>query len=102
MNGTYESFLTKDRRWRLLCVKYIPALNRFTMLNLFSISIADFLHRKIIGTQKCCVSQDTSFCSLNNYDFHLGIIGSSLDTIAQYNQSSGEIRIFLFRLSIRK
>ena len=47
------------------------------------ISVSENFYEKFIVTQDYCVSNHSSFCSVEMFKFHLVLIGSSLDQILQ-------------------
>ena len=65
-----------------ICQAYPTFYSFYNAKSLF-ISVSENFYEKIIVTQGYCVSNHSSFCPVENYKFHLVLIGSLLDQILQ-------------------
>ena len=65
-----------------MCQAYTIIYSDYNAESLF-ISVSEKFYEKFIVTQDYCVSNHSSFCSVEMFKFHLVLIGSSLDQLLQ-------------------
>ena len=65
-----------------MCQAYPTFYSDYNAKSLF-ISVSENFYEKFIVTQDYCVSNHSSFCPVENYKYHLVLIGSWLDQILQ-------------------
>ena len=65
-----------------MCQAYPTFYSDYNAKSLF-ISVSENFYEKFIVTQDYCVSNHSSLCPVENYKFHLVLIGSWLDQILQ-------------------
>ena len=65
-----------------MCQAYPTFYSNYNAKSLF-ISVSENFYEKFIVTQDYCVSDHSSFCPVENCEFHLVLIGSSLNQILQ-------------------